>query len=481
MHDGLGPFQRAGIDATVLTDDDGRVARTDAAFERVFGLSSAGCAGASLAELIIAPRFRAAYRMLVRDAARDGVAPSRHTGEFSALCADGAELRVHVSLARTREDPGHVTTRVCVSGEFEVTRSNGTADAPLRKRTEELAGIGTWQLEHHTGSLEWSENLYSLIGLEPGAVAPSFEYLAAQAHPRDGERIMRAHEELKRTGHAGPLLFRYARPDARVSHVQLATSVVAGDPGERGSRTYGILRDVTEQRAAEQELAARLAVTDLLAQWPGGDAGLRALLRDLAEPLDFEVGALWVQDGDSRVVRATWQAPDLVRAGFDRRMRESRRPLKAGVIGAAWQTARPASVIAASHGPERLERLEADLHGALALPVTFADEVLAVISLASREKFELDGRLMRSLSGIGHELGHFFARRRAELIGGPLTSRELEVLQLVARGGSRSHVAAQLHVSESTVKTHLEHIYAKLDAHDRAAAVGAAMRQGLIT
>ncbi|HEX4564803.1 MAG TPA: LuxR C-terminal-related transcriptional regulator [Solirubrobacteraceae bacterium] len=462
-----------------MTDDDGRVVETDAAFERVFGFSPANSAGAPLDELVIAPRFRAAYRAMLRDAAGDAAGPDHRTSEFSVVRADGGELPVHLSIWRTREDPARVTTRVSAADESEVTHS-GSPDGALQRRIEELAGIGTWELEHGTGKLRWSENLFRLLGLEPGAVTPSFDYVASQAHPNDGERVLRAREELRRTGRLGQVRFRYLMPDARVHHVRVAASLVAGARGPH-ARTYGILQDVTERRAAEQELAARFAVTDLLANWPVGEAGLRLLLRDLGEPLDFEVGALWVRDGDARIVRATWQAPALARPALDRRMRESRRPLKAGLIGAAWQTARPASVAVMSHGPERLERLEADLQGALALPATFGDEVLAVISLASRDKVELSGRLMRTLGGIGHELGHFFARRRAELSAAPLTPRELEVLQLVARGGSRSQVAERLHVSESTVKTHLEHIYAKLDTHDRAAAVGAAMRQGLIT
>ena len=62
-----------------------------------------------------------------------------------------------------------------------------------------------------------------------------------------------------------------------------------------------------------------------------------------------------------------------------------------------------------------------------------------------------------------------------------LTERELEVLQLVAEGQSSRSIADRLVISESTVKTHLAHVYEKLDASDRAAAVARAMRLGLIT
>jgi len=61
-----------------------------------------------------------------------------------------------------------------------------------------------------------------------------------------------------------------------------------------------------------------------------------------------------------------------------------------------------------------------------------------------------------------------------------LTDREREVLSLTAEGGSVAEVAAGLHLSEATVKTHLHHTYEKLDVSDRAAAVARAMRFGLI-
>ncbi|WP_406136538.1 response regulator [Streptomyces sp. NBC_01089] len=55
-----------------------------------------------------------------------------------------------------------------------------------------------------------------------------------------------------------------------------------------------------------------------------------------------------------------------------------------------------------------------------------------------------------------------------------LSTREREVLVLVARGTSNRDIARELFISEATVKTHLTHIYGKLDVKDRAAAVAVA-------
>jgi DNA-binding CsgD family transcriptional regulator len=63
---------------------------------------------------------------------------------------------------------------------------------------------------------------------------------------------------------------------------------------------------------------------------------------------------------------------------------------------------------------------------------------------------------------------------------GRLTAREREILQLAADGGTSQAIAAILVVSVGTVKTHFEHIYAKLGVRDRASAVAVGIRRGLI-
>jgi two-component system nitrate/nitrite response regulator NarL len=61
-----------------------------------------------------------------------------------------------------------------------------------------------------------------------------------------------------------------------------------------------------------------------------------------------------------------------------------------------------------------------------------------------------------------------------------LSPREQEILRLIADGGSAPEIARRLHLSPSTVKTHLQSLYEKLGVSDRAAAVAAAMRAGLL-
>ncbi len=57
------------------------------------------------------------------------------------------------------------------------------------------------------------------------------------------------------------------------------------------------------------------------------------------------------------------------------------------------------------------------------------------------------------------------------LTAAPITEREWEVLRSVAEGRSDKEIASVLFISQFTVRKHLEHIFAKLNVHNRTAAV----------
>jgi DNA-binding NarL/FixJ family response regulator len=61
-----------------------------------------------------------------------------------------------------------------------------------------------------------------------------------------------------------------------------------------------------------------------------------------------------------------------------------------------------------------------------------------------------------------------------------LTERELEVLRLIAQGRSNAEIARDLFLGETTVKTHVTHVFTKLDLRDRAQAVVLAYESGLV-
>ena len=107
-------------------------------------------------------------------------------------------------------------------------------------------------------------------------------------------------------------------------------------------------------------------------------------------------------------------------------------------------------------------------------PALEADEAAANLR-AEAAAGRLDADAVEAVLGAA---GHRVARRR-EGPGG-LTAREVEVLQLVARGMSNREIARRLVISPKTVGSHVEHIYDKINASSRATASLFAVQHGLL-
>lgn len=103
-----------------------------------------------------------------------------------------------------------------------------------------------------------------------------------------------------------------------------------------------------------------------------------------------------------------------------------------------------------------------------------AERLIQTVRLVADGNMVIDPELVVALA---EELSSAKERdRNAET----LTERELEVLQHLSFGYSNREIGRRLFISADTVKTHLEHIYQKLGATDRTAAVAEAMRRRLI-
>jgi DNA-binding NarL/FixJ family response regulator len=105
------------------------------------------------------------------------------------------------------------------------------------------------------------------------------------------------------------------------------------------------------------------------------------------------------------------------------------------------------------------------------------EEIARAIETVREGDAQLDPAVQRQLLEAVAS-GEHPPRRTGDLPDG-LTRRETEVLALIAAGRSNTEIAQELFVSESTVKTHINNIFAKAGLRDRAQAVTYAFRHGL--
>jgi DNA-binding NarL/FixJ family response regulator len=178
-------------------------------------------------------------------------------------------------------------------------------------------------------------------------------------------------------------------------------------------------------------------------------------------------------DGAEAVRRAHALAPDVI-------LMDLRMPGMDGVaaitaLAAAGSAARVLVLTTYDTDSDVLSAIEAGATGYLLKDAPPAELFRAVRSAAAGEAVlspAVATRVVGQMRGAG---GSVSIPPQA-----PISARELEVLELVARGASNRDAAARLFISEATVKTHLMHIYSKLGVNDRAAAVAAAFDRGLL-
>ena len=115
--------------------------------------------------------------------------------------------------------------------------------------------------------------------------------------------------------------------------------------------------------------------------------------------------------------------------------------------------------------------IEAGAHGVLCKSVT-RDEILDALLRVARGETVLSSDAQIALA--------LAVRRRRENPHVVLPARELEILRFLAAGRTTPAIAAELYLSPSTVKAHLQRIYERLEVTDRAAAVAEGIRRGLI-
>jgi DNA-binding NarL/FixJ family response regulator len=208
--------------------------------------------------------------------------------------------------------------------------------------------------------------------------------------------------------------------------------------------------------------------------------GLMTLL-DAAAELEPVAAA---RDGEEAVALCAEHRPDVV-------LMDLRMPKMDGVQ--ATQRIRelyPETevVVLTTHADEAsiLDALNAGARGYLTKDAGIA-EISRAIQAAAAHQTLLDPVVHQQL--IASAMRHGVAASQGPEAGGQarppatlpddLTPREAEVLSLIARGISNREIAAELFVSEATVKTHINHVFSKIDARDRAQAVHYAYTHGL--
>ncbi|HKO91387.1 MAG TPA: PAS domain-containing protein [Polyangiaceae bacterium] len=131
----------------------------------------------------------------------------------------------------------------------------------LALEVERVAHLGTWTWDIASGRVTWSDEMYRILGRDPGSVTPSVGAFFAAVHPDDLARTQSATEQSLREGVLPLVDCRIVRPDGSIRHTTASSSMLF-DAGGTGRRIVGTLLDRTESLRGENELRRVLGLLE---------------------------------------------------------------------------------------------------------------------------------------------------------------------------------------------------------------------------
>jgi DNA-binding NarL/FixJ family response regulator len=201
----------------------------------------------------------------------------------------------------------------------------------------------------------------------------------------------------------------------------------------------------------------------------------RGLIMVLESEEGIEVVAE-AEDGEEAVRKAADAAPDVV-------LMDVRMPRVSGIeatrqIADVVPTAKILMLTVSDEEEDLYEAIKAGATGYLLKEISIeevADAIRAVTHGQSLISPSMASKLLTEFNSLARR-----AEEKQQVPAPRLTERELQVLKLVAQGGSNREIAEQLFISENTVKNHVRNILEKLHLHSRMEAVVYAVREKLL-
>jgi diguanylate cyclase (GGDEF)-like protein/PAS domain S-box-containing protein len=121
--------------------------------------------------------------------------------------------------------------------------------------TQQILGVGTWELNLRTQALAWSAEMYALLGLDPATFVPTPDSHRALIHPDDYEALVRLGESVQRFGKPQQLVVRARHTDGDYRLLWGQFDLTRDETGAPLT-LWGTTQDVTEREGSAQALAA---------------------------------------------------------------------------------------------------------------------------------------------------------------------------------------------------------------------------------
>jgi PAS domain S-box-containing protein len=267
----------------IITDADGKASdyrflEINPAFERLTGLSRETAVGKTVREVI--PDIENSWIETYGRVALEG--NPVHIENYSAPLNRWYEVFAY------RPAPGQFAVVFTDITERKLAERVLQQNEERLKRSQEIAHLGSWELDLGKDELTWSDEVYRIFGLQPQQFGATYDAFLASVHPDDRQMVDEAYSDSLHANRDNyEIEHRVVRPDGTIRYVHEKCEHHRDGSGKI-IRSVGMVHDITEQRQAQEALKRSNQELEQFAY---------VASHDLQEPLRAIVGFLQLLQG----------------------------------------------------------------------------------------------------------------------------------------------------------------------------------------
>ena len=240
-------------------DPQGRLLYMSPSCERITGFSKYDFfENPNLIEEIIHPDDKHHFDEHKSVATIPGETRVEHTTEYRITRKDGKVIWIgHACQNIFKEDGTHIGQRATNRDitERKQISEKLTENLNLLSNTQELAHIGSWELDVDTNQLNWSDEIYRIFGIEPQQFEKSYKQFLEIVHPDDRDAVNAAYvNSLRDDASVYEIEHRIVRRDNNEVRYVYEKCYHERDNNGRVIRSVGMVQDITERKQREQKL-----------------------------------------------------------------------------------------------------------------------------------------------------------------------------------------------------------------------------------
>ncbi|WP_207491804.1 PAS domain-containing sensor histidine kinase [Aridibaculum aurantiacum] len=204
---------------------------------------------------------------------QDGTFQETVEFDFSIYTPAKEKKCLHAWCTNLIDEDGHpvkrgsfqdVTRQRILELELQAANEELKIKAEISEHAEVIANTGSYEWNFHTNQMKYSDNLYRILGVNPGEIEPSLEFFLGVVHPGDRQFIQDQINARRATGTILTSNYRILLPNGKTRYINSRHHKITNSKGD--DILIGTVRDITDEQNVLQQLKERTLLSECISE-----------------------------------------------------------------------------------------------------------------------------------------------------------------------------------------------------------------------